>query len=473
MKTWLLNRWEDLRTNFWFVPSTMVAGAVALSLATVRLDRATADRNWVATLGWTFTRGPEGSRAVLSAVASSMMTITSVAFSIPVVALQLASSQFGPRLLRNFVRDRINQAALGTFIATFTYCLLVLRTVNGTEEERFVPHLSVTLGLLLALASLGMLIYFFHHAATSIQADHVIAEVSRELHYAVDRLFPECLGQGEPGVVRGQVSGNLPTGFDRASSPVLSDHGGYIQAIDVDSLLSVAVERDLIIQLSRRPGKFIIAGGELARIWPSNRIDDALAGEVREAFYLGLQRTLTQDVEFAIDQLVEVSVRALSPGVNDPFTAMACLDRLGEALCTLTCREVPSPYRYDDAGRLRAVTDVSTLPGIVDAAFHQIRQASRGNAAVTFRLLETIAEVAGRTRDPAFLAALGRHARLVYHGSQEALSEPWDRQEAHLRFQDILRQTDASVPGMERPSVAPARGDSREQQDRERLANVT
>src|SRR3954447_21921079 len=137
MNTWLLNRWEDLRANFWFVPSIMVAGAVILSLVTIRVDRATAHENWVATLGWTFTRGPEGSRAVLSTIAGSMMTITSVAFSITIVALQLASSQFGPRLLRNFMRDRVNQAALGTFIATFTYCLLVLRTVNGTEDERF------------------------------------------------------------------------------------------------------------------------------------------------------------------------------------------------------------------------------------------------------------------------------------------------------------------------------------------------
>ena len=417
-----------------------------LSLATIRLDRATADRNWIATLGWTFTRGPEGSRAVLSTVAGSMMTITSVAFSITIVALQLASSQFGPRLLRNFMRDRVNQAALGTFIATFTYCLLVLRTVNGTENERFVPHLSVTLGLLLALASLGMLIYFFHHAAASIQADNVIAEVGRELHHAIDRLFPECLGHGEPGGAPGRDGDDMPAGFDHESSPVLSEHGGYIQAIDVEGLLSLAVERDLIVRVSRRPGKFVIAGGELAQVWPGDRLDNELAGAVRGAFYLGAQRTLTQDVEFAIDQLVEVAVRALSPGVNDPFTAIACVDRLGETLCTLAGREIPSPYRYDDDGRLRAVADVSTLPGMVDAAFHQVRQASRGNAAVTFRLLETIGEVAGRTRDPDFLAALRRHADLVHRGSQEALPEQRDREEADERYQDVLRRTGTAVP---------------------------
>ena len=199
MKTWLGNHWEALRANFWFVPTVMVAAAVVLSLVTISLDKVAAYHNQIAALGWTFARGPEGSRAVLSTVAGSMMTITSVTFSITIVALQLASSQFGPRLLRNFMRDRGNQVSLGTFIATFAYCLLVLRTVNGTEDQQFVPHISVTVGLLLALTSLGVLIYFIHHAAASIQAENVITTVSRDLDQAIARLYPECLGIGPRG----------------------------------------------------------------------------------------------------------------------------------------------------------------------------------------------------------------------------------------------------------------------------------
>lgn len=145
MKLWLYNRWEALRESFWFLPSIMVAAAIALSYAVIPIDRAARTDQWLTT-GWTYSRGPEGSRAVLSVIAGSMVTIASVTFSITVVALQLASSQFGPRLLRNFMRDRGNQVAMGTFIATFTYCLLVLRTVNGVKEEVFVPHLAVTLG---------------------------------------------------------------------------------------------------------------------------------------------------------------------------------------------------------------------------------------------------------------------------------------------------------------------------------------
>ena len=271
MRTRLINYWESLRANFWFMPTVMVAGAVALSLVTINLDKAAGYDNWIATLGWTFTRGPEGSRAVLSTVAGSMMTITSVTFSITIVALQLASSQFGPRLLRNFMRDRGNQVSLGTFIATFAYCLLILRTVNGTEEQRFVPHISVTVGLMMALTSLGVLIYFIHHAAASIQAEYVIANVGRDLDQAIARLYPECLGAGPTGGTPDETS---PPGFDRESRPVAADRSDYLQNIDVDRLMGVAREHDLVIRVPHRPGKFLMAGGDLARVWPGDRLDD-------------------------------------------------------------------------------------------------------------------------------------------------------------------------------------------------------
>ena len=438
MRLWLAAKWEDFRTNFWFMPTCMVAGAIALSLATIHLDKATPSHNWIATLGWTFTRGPEGSRAVLSTVAGSMMTIASVTFSITVVALQLASSQFGPRLLRNFMRDRGNQVAIGTFIATFAYCLLILRTVNGTEGDQFVPHISVTVGLFLALASLGVLIYFIHHAAESIQAENVIAGVSRDLHEAIDRLYPEDIGREppQPSLDKGEIA--LPESFDRAARAVASPRSDYLQAVDLDRLLGLAGEHDLVISVDRRPGKFFFKGGDLARAWPGDRVDDDLAGAIRDAFYFGPRRSLTQDVEFAIDQLVEIAVRALSPGVNDPFTAINCVDRLGAALCALAEKAIPSPYRHDEKGRLRVVTDASTVAGIVNAAFHQIRQAARSDASVTLRMLETIAAVGRRADHPDFRAALHRQADAIHRGSREGLKDPLDRDDADRRYREAV-----------------------------------
>ena len=245
----------------------MVIAAIGLSLMTIHLDRATANENWVATLGWTFSRGPEGSRALLATVAGSMMTIASVTFSITIVALQLASSQFGPRLLRNFMRDRGNQVAIGTFIATFTYCLLILRTVNGTDNEQFVPHISVTVALVLALLSVGVLIYFIHHSAESIQAENVIAAVSRDLHSAIDRLYPECLGAEAPDESKLANERDLPAGFDRESRMIDSRRSDYLQAINVDRLLQIAKEHDLVLSIVRRPGKFCFKGDPIATRW--------------------------------------------------------------------------------------------------------------------------------------------------------------------------------------------------------------
>ncbi len=453
MRLWLASKWENIQTSFWFVPTVMVFAAIVLSLVTINLDKraiandkaatssdtAAADKHsTLGSLGWTFARGPEGSRALLSTVAGSMMTIASVTFSITIVALQLASAQFGPRLLRNFMRDRGNQLAIGTFIATFTYCLLILRTVNGTEGEVFVPHISVTVGLGLALISLGILIYFIHHSAESIQAENVIRGVARDLHRSIDRLYPESLGQEPLAVVEGGPVVHLPDGFDRDARAVSAPESDYLQAIDVERLLKLAKDRDLVIALDQRPGKFFFKGNTLARVWPGNQVDEALGDEIQGAFYFGHRRTLTQDIEFAIDQLVEVAVRALSPGINDPFTAINCVDRLGAALCTLAEKFIPSPFRYDETGKLRIVTDASTVAGIIDAAFNQIRQAARKDEAVTIRLLETIAAVGQDTDDPQFRDPLRRHAEKIYRGSQEGLEDAADRKDAAERYHEVI-----------------------------------
>lgn len=447
MKLWLTSKWENLRETFWFLPTVMVVAAIGLSQVTIRLDIATADHNWIATLGWTFSRGPEGSRALLAAVAGSMMTIASVTFSITVVALQLASSQFGPRLLRNFMRDRGNQVAIGTFIATFTYCLLILRTVNGTESEQFVPHISITVALVLALASVGVLIYFIHHSAESIQADNVIAAVSRDLHQAIERLYPDSLGNEPPKPVKDIGEQHLPPHYAQEARAVTVERSDYLQAIDLERLIRLAEERDLVLVIAQRPGKFYFEGDELAQIWPGDRVDDEVVEIVHGSFYFGPRRTLVQDVEFAIDQLVEVAVRALSPGINDPFTAITCVDRLGAALCGLAKRAIPSQYRYDEHGVLRLVTDPSTVKGIVDAAFDQIRQAARENTSVTLRLLETIASVGHLTHEPRFLAGLRQQADAIHRGSADGIADPIDRKDVERRYREAIEMIEDSSNG--------------------------
>jgi uncharacterized membrane protein len=190
MKTKLLKLWDSLRATFWLVPTLMAIMAIGLSFAMVALDEAVGNRV-LEKVGWVWAGGPEGARGLLSTVAGSMITVAGVVFSITIVALSLASSQYGPRLLRNFVRDKGNQIVLGSFIATFVYCLLVLRTVRGDDGAHFVPAIAITLGMVLTLASLGVLIYFIHHVSISIQAATIIGLVSHELNEVIERLFPE------------------------------------------------------------------------------------------------------------------------------------------------------------------------------------------------------------------------------------------------------------------------------------------
>ncbi|MBD2185628.1 DUF2254 domain-containing protein [Aerosakkonema funiforme] len=424
MKIKLLKLWDSLHTSYWFVPTLMAIIATALAIAMLTLDRVDLSGP-IEQLGWVYTGGPEGARTVLSSIAGSMITVAGTVFSITLVALQLASSQFGPRLLRNFMQDTGNQVVLGTFIATFIYCLLVLRTIRGEDYDVFVPQISVTVGIVLAIVSIGVLIYFIHHASTSIQASHVISEVGNELDKAIERLFPEKIGQDTKHI--GRQIDEIPTSFDREACAIVAVCSGYLQAIDDNKLMEIAQQKDLLLRLNYRPGKFIFRGTKLVMVWPGKLVNEKLAKEINSAFILGRQRTEQQDVEFLVNQLVEIAVRAISPGVNDPFTAIQCIDQLSAALCCLAEREFPSPYRYDDDNKLRVIADATTFVHLTDAAFNQIRQYSKPDVAVVIRLLEAIAIIATHTQNKNHRDVLLRHAETIKRSSDREISEEYDR----------------------------------------------
>ncbi|MBL0168588.1 MAG: DUF2254 domain-containing protein [Propionivibrio sp.] len=433
MKTLLLKYWDRLRSSFWFVPAAMACLAVALALCAVALDKAVGD-DWLERLGWSYSGGAEGASLLLGTVAGSMIAIAGTVFSMTLVAMSLASSQLGPRLLRNFMRDTANQGVLGTFVATFVYCLLVLRTIRRADEGAFVPHLSISIGVLLAMVSIGVLIYFIHHVSVSIQADVVVARVGKELEDGIGRLFPGHLGKPESEASNAPGEAELPEAFSREARPVGALEDGYLQFIDSDVLMALASQDDLLLRLERRPGHYLVKGRAMVMAWPGDRVTDTLVNKVNAAFVLGNQRTATQDIEFSFDQLVEIAVRALSPGINDPFTAIACVDRLESALCRLARRDMPSPHRFDAHGRLRRVAPGSTFAGIVDTAFNQIRQSARSNPAVAIRMLDAIAQIAGHVQRAQDASGLQRHAGMIVRGAREAVPEADDLLAVEVRF---------------------------------------
>lgn len=408
-------------------------GAVLLSIACLNLDHHL-NLKGAENVDWLWKGGTDGARSILSTIAGSMITVAGVVFSITIVALTLASSQFGPRLLRNFVRDTVNQVVLGTFVATYLYCLLVLREVRDINETSFVPYLSVTMAVALTTASLGMLIFFIHHVALSIQAENMVASVAAELRESIATLFPEKAGTGKPP---SPDALELEKRFDQEKpARVLADKGGYVQAIELEAVMQCAKENDLILRLLKRPGEFICAGGTLAEILPAARGSKDLTSRVAEAHIIEARRTPRQDAEYCVNQLVEIAVRALSPGINDPFTAIACIHWLGDGMSQAVEHEMPARHRFDDEGALRVVAKVATFEGLADAAFNAIRQYGAASPSVAICLLETFAEIVPHTVRGEDLEALALHAEKT---ARDALGHSPDPRDAADIEERIVR----------------------------------
>lgn len=403
--TRIVSIWELLRGSFWFLPSLMAVGAMLLSFAAVQLDAAM-EADAYGRFEFIYLFGPEGARAILSAVATSMITVAGLTFSITMLTLQLASSQFGPRLLRNFMRDRGNQVVLGTFISTFVYCLLVLRTVKGVEGSSFVPHLAVAIGVVLAVAGLAVLIYFIHHTASSIRIETLLASLADETAATIDRLFPEKIGHGEP---QQEVD---PPDFS-AGLTIRPRSSGYVQSVDSDALLLLATEEDLVVSVSARPGTFVTERDPLLRVVASKALAEEKGDALRATLIVGTERTPYQDLDFSIRRIVEIAQRALSPGINDPTTALYCIDRLREALMRLAGRDMPSSWRHDERGRLRIVAAPVSFETLAAGAFAAVLHYSGSDPDVLQALasaLDAVISAASR-KDHAELLALRRSVR--------------------------------------------------------------
>ena len=442
---------ESTRSSLWFWPILMTTLGIFLAQATILLDQS----EWIKrqyllstasdALGveWLFGLGAEGARSLLATIAGSMISIAATVFSITIVALSLAAGQLGPRLLRTFMRDRGTQLSLGMFIATFAFCIVVLGVVHGGDAAPFVPSASVTTALVLALGSLAVLIYFIHHVATSIQAPEVIAVVGSDLDDAIEELFPLPLSASGDGVNPDAP----PRVTDKAGAIVRSPKSGYVQRIDMDALVELATEADLVVGLARRPGDHVIAGTVIATIWPQSKLDDERSERVCKAFGFGRVRTPVQDLQNLINQLVEIAQRALSPGINDPSTAEACIDRLASALGNLAGRQLQSGHLTDESGCTRLlVSRPDTFKSLLDAAFDPIRNYSGGSLQVGVKLAGAISDLAQLAQGEEQRRALLDQAEMIGRMTQ-VLPESRDRQRLDAACQvAILALRASSLP---------------------------
>jgi uncharacterized membrane protein len=409
---------EDIRGSYWFVPSLFAMLGFAAGLGLVYLDAVVGDA-WLGRFEWFYGSRPEGARALLSTVAGSTITVAGVVFSITLAAVTYASGQYGPRLLSNFVRDRGNQVTLGVFIGTFLYCLVVLRTIRSAEEtsadtagavrEAFVPHLAMFGALALAIASIGVLIYFVHHVTDGIHINNVIARIGRNLLADI----ADRSGEDEDADENGAEAPPPEQG-----SPVAATRTGYVEALDEGGLLTIAVERDAVITVLAVAGDFVHRGRPILLIEPAGDSDFKKCGDL---FSVGRKRSALQDLRFLIDELVELAARALSPGVNDPFTAIACIDWLGAALIDLSGMPVKPTILRDEDGRARVMVPRLGYADYLKCAVGQLRPYAVKDPNANAHLLQMLGKVRDALTDPRHKALVGaEHARVGRAGDQVA-----------------------------------------------------
>lgn len=435
--------WIEIRSSLWFVPGLLVLAAAVLAVSLVEVDVAFAktlqQQRWEPLLN----AGAEGARGMLTAIASSMITVAGVAFSITIVTLSLASTQYTPRILRNFMRDRANQVVLGFFVAVYTYCLIVLRTIRGGAEEDgsgFVPLLAVAVGMLMALLSIGFLIFFIHHVATSIQASTILKAITEETVRTIDSLYPDVLEEGEEE--RPPHAEVESEGWPAVNSP----GSGYLQHVDEESLMDLAEKHQTHVKLEIAAGDFVIRKSPLLRT--QNKLNDAAADSLRACFVIADFRTVQQDAGFGIRQIVDIASKALSPGVNDTSTAVSCLDYLAAILSRMAPLRIENGFRHAER-KQRVFAPAERFERYLAKALDEIRHNAGGNIIILLQLLCVIRRVSEVTKSPARRAALLEQARLTGEYADHNLTAPYERRqlnEALVHTRKVLEGAAGELP---------------------------
>jgi len=430
----LIKLWGNLRSSFWFMPSLMIAGSIVLALLLIDADTETSDR-WLRQWPHLFGVGADGARQMLSTLAGSMMTVMGITFSMTLLALSLASGQYSSRVLRNFMRNHTTQLTLGVFASIFAYCLIVLRTIRGSGGiGEFVPSLAVFLAFVMSLGGIGILIYFIHHIASSIQASNIIATVAEETNASIDRLLPEEPKQNPADNVAGNYG--LEVLDARIWYSIAAAKSGYIQSVDTAVLMKVAQEHKTIVRMEHGVGAFVVQGTPLVSLALTFAPEQYIASALNAAYSVGRYRMVELDPAFGIRQIVDIALKALSPGINDTSTAVICVDYLSSILARLAGRQFPPVHHYED-DILRVIAVAPNFEGLLTEAFDQIRANAETNVAVLLRMLDGFSAIASLTTKPSHIRALDDQQRWIAELVERCIESSHDRALLKRRLADV------------------------------------
>ena len=431
----------QLRADLWRVPFSMCLGAVALFLVTVLIDRE-ASHGALHLPAWLSVGGPDDARAILGAMLGAVSTVLALIFSVALLVLSMAVTNFGPRILYRFVSDGVTQATIGLFLASFVYTFLAFVVTRQQGDREFVPQLTLMCDVALVMTSFIVLVIFSHRIAMSIQTQNVVAHIVADLDWALAQMVagtkritliprtPAAQADRDAFIARQESDGGL----------VRAPRTGFIQEVSIGALLAAAERFDAGVRLLYRPGQFVMEGGVLAQVLPADRAP-RLGPVIEHSVQIGQQRTLKQDLEFGIAQLVEIALRALSAAINDTFTGLTCVDWLGDELRAFALMTQDTGACRGRDGSIRLAWPPLRLARLTASAFNQIRQAATGNPAVSIRLLQVFARLAEQVEDPALREALRQQVDAVWEAvSAQALvkSDRADVEKAYRRACDLL-----------------------------------
>jgi uncharacterized membrane protein len=431
----LLFFWKELLATFWFLPTLILCSAVLLSIGLVSLDNAItiSKEGWIS---FFLVNSSDSARSILSTISGAMIGVAGTVFSVTLVALTLASSQFGPRLIKNFMYVTLNQVVLGSYIATYLYCLLVLNSITDSDGYTFIPSISILVAIFIAIANIVLLIVFIHQIAVSIQADKVISGISDFIARQLETLFPERMGDEKAEEKKIDIDAVASSYKKRIS--IKSPRSGYLQYISPESLITLVSKEDSLLKVHYRPGSYLVKGIEIAELMSNSDWEEEEVDRLLDQFVIGSMKMSQQDLEYSIHQMVEMASRALSPGVNDPYTAIACIDNLTSTMSYLAQAKFPSKYRFDEEGNLRVIVKVLDFEGVLNAAFNQIRQFSAGSTAVIIRLMEALTTIQEFTQNESHKKAVIRHAKMVLSIGEQTVKEKNDLEDLKERAKMIL-----------------------------------
>lgn len=421
--------WEKLQTSIWIIPLLMSVAAALLAIALVSFDLALYSKGWV----WpTWMRvGADGARQVLSVTTGAMMTITGVVFSITIVALTLAANQFGPKILRSYLRDTGNKLVLGLFISSFLYGLVVLTSIDS-QQTSFIPITAFMVSLLFTIIAVVGLIYFIHNISTSIQADHMISIIGDEL----TRTIEHTLAPTDTQQAKEPLSEKWKIATQGCHQTVIcSNNSGYVEYIHYQKICSFAQRAEAMCELTVRAGDFIIENTQVAILYTSQQPQEkAFIEAINAAITTSRQRTPVQDLEYAITQLMQIALRALSPGINDSLTAISCIDWLSASLGRMAGLQFPSHYHKDDQDIIRMKARSFDFEGAANAVFDPLRQNARNNEMVMLRILDALANIIETCTQADNLRILRHHAELIYQSARHSFTNEADVEQARLRY---------------------------------------